>query len=324
MKALCALRVPIISTMKPRIVIILGPTGVGKSEVAIRVALEVRGEIISADSLQVYRYLEVGTGKPGPEQRQGVPHHLMDLLDPDEEFNVALFRDRALKADEEIRRRRKNTIVCGGTGLYIKALIHGLFVGPGRIPEIRKGLEEEMAEKGIGVLYERLKEVDPDGAVSIHPNDRQRILRALEVFGHTGTEMSRWQGDHGFKENAFESLKIGLNRERQELYGLIERRCEEMMTRGLVGEVEGLVNRGYSLDLKPLQSMGYRHVGHYLRGEMSLDEALALMKRDTRRLAKRQLTWFRADQDIHWFHPENERKEILEATKSFLSDSSNS
>ncbi|MFB3108504.1 MAG: tRNA (adenosine(37)-N6)-dimethylallyltransferase, partial [Candidatus Binatia bacterium] len=130
MKALCALRVPIISTIKPKIVIILGPTGVGKSEVAIRVALEVRGEIISADSLQVYRYLEVGTGKPGPEQRQGVPHHLMDLLDPDEEFNVALFRDRALKAEEEIRRRRKNTIVCGGTGLYIKALIHGLFVGP--------------------------------------------------------------------------------------------------------------------------------------------------------------------------------------------------
>ncbi len=237
MKALCALRVPIILTMKPRIVIILGPTGVGKSEVAIRVALEVRGEIISADSLQVYRYLEVGTGKPGPEQRQGVPHHLMDLLDPDEEFNVALFRDRALKADEEIRRRRKNTIVCGGTGLYIKALIHGLFVGPGRIAEIRKGLEEEMAEKGIGVLYERLKEVDPDGAASIHPNDRQRILRALEVFGHTGTEMSRWQGDHGFKENAFESLKIGLNRERQELYRLIERRCEEMMTRGLVGDL---------------------------------------------------------------------------------------
>ncbi len=310
--------------MKPRIVVILGPTGVGKSEVAIDVASEVHGEIISADSLQVYRYLDVGTGKPGPEQRQRVPHHLMDLLDPDEEFNVALFRDRALKAEEEIRSRGKNSIVCGGTGLYIKALIHGLFVGPGRIAEIRSGLEEEMEEKGIGPLYERLKQVDPDGAATIHPNDRQRILRALEVFRHTGTEMSQWQGNHGFKENAFESLKIGLNRERQELYGLIERRCEEMMTRGLVGEVEGLVNRGYSLDLKPLQSMGYRQIGHYLLGGISLDEALSLMKRDTRRLAKRQLTWFRADKDIHWFHPENERKEILEATKSFLSASPNS
>ncbi len=235
--------------MKPRIVVILGPTGVGKSEVAIDVASQVHGEIISADSLQVYRYLDVGTGKPGPEQRQRVTHHMMDLLDPDEEFNVALYRDRALKAEEEIRSRGKNSIVCGGTGLYIKALIHGLFVGPGRIAEIRSGLEEEMEEKGIGPLYERLKQVDPDGAAAIHPNDRQRILRALEVVSHTGTEMSRWQGNHGFKENAFESLKIGLNRERQELYGLIERRCEEMMTRGLVGEVEGLVNRGYSLDL---------------------------------------------------------------------------
>ena len=310
--------------MKPRIVVILGPTGVGKSEVAIDVASEVHGEIISADSLQVYRYLDVGTGKPGPEQRQRVPHHLMDLLDPDEEFNVALFRERALKAEEEIRSRGINTIVCGGTGLYIKALIHGLFVGPGRIAEIRKGLEEDMENKGIGPLYERLKQVDPDGAAAIHPNDRQRVLRALEVFGHTGTKMSRWQGDHGFKENAFESFKIGLNRERQELYGLIERRCEEMMTRGLVGEVEGLVKRGYSLDLKPLQSVGYRHIGHYQRGEMSLDEALSLMKRDTRRLAKRQLTWFRADQDTHWFHPEKERKEIIQATKGFLSDSPNS
>jgi tRNA dimethylallyltransferase len=310
--------------MKPRIVVILGPTGVGKSEVAIDVALDVHGEIISADSLQVYRYLDVGTGKPGPEQRQRVPHHLMDLLDPDEEFNVALFRERALKAEEEIRSRGNNTIVCGGTGLYIKALIHGLFVGPGRITEIRKGLEEDMENKGIGPLYERLKQVDPDGAAAIHPNDRQRVLRALEVFGHTGTKMSRWQRDHGFKENAFDSFKIGLNRERQELYGLIERRCEEMMTRGLVGEVEGLVKRGYSLDLKPLQSVGYRHIGHYQRGEISLDEALSLMKRDTRRLAKRQLTWFRADQDVHWFHPEKERKEIKEATKGFLFDSPHS
>ena len=310
--------------MKPRIVIILGPTGVGKSEVAIDVATEVHGEIISADSLQVYRYLDVGTGKPGPEQRQRVPHHLMDLVDPDEEFNVALFRERALKVEEEIRWRGKNTIVCGGTGLYIKALIHGLFVGPGRIAEIRKGLEQEIEDKGIGPLYERLKEVDPDGAVAIHPNDRQRVLRALEVFGFTGTKMSRWQGDHGFKESTFESFKIGLNRERQELYGLIERRCEDMIARGLVEEVERLVKRGYSLDLKSLQSVGYRQMGHHLRGEMSLDEALSVMKRDTRRLAKRQLTWFRADQDIHWFHPEIERKEIIEATKSFLSDSPSS
>ncbi len=290
----------------------------GKSEVAIDVALAVHGEIINADSLQVYRYLDVGTGKPSPEQRQKVPHHLMDLVDPDEDFNVSLFRDCALKAEENIRSRGKSTVVCGGTGLYIKALVHGLFVGPGRIAEVRKGLEEEMEKEGVEILYGRLKQVDPDGAAKIHPHDRQRILRGLEVYGHTGTEISRWQGSHGFRENPFDTFKVGLNRDRQELYGFIERRCEEMMAKGLVAEVEGLVSRGYGLDLKPLQSVGYRHVGLHLLGEMSFDKALPLMKRDTRRLAKRQLTWFRADQEIHWFHPEKEKKEIIEGARRFL------
>ncbi len=296
----------------------MGPTGVGKSEVGKAVALAVHGEIISADSLQVYRYLDIGTGKPALEDRQKVPHHLMDILDPDEEFNVALFRDHALRAEEDIRSRGKSTIVCGGTGLYIKALIHGLFVGPGRIEEVRKGLEEEMKKNGVGYLYDRLKQVDPDSAEKIHPHDRQRILRGLEVFGHSGTEISRWQGKHGFKETSFDTFKIGLNRDRIELYGLIERRCEEMMARGLVGEVEGLVARGYGLDLKPLLSVGYRHVGRHLLGEKSFDEAFSLIKRDTRRLAKRQLTWFRADQEIFWFHPENQKKEIIEAARGFL------
>ena len=304
--------------MKPRVVFILGPTGAGKSEVAMEVALQVRGEIISADSLQLYRHMDIGTGKPAPEQRRKVRHHLIDVVDPDEEFNVAMFREMALRAIQEIRSRRNQAIVCGGTGLYIKALSHGLFVGPGKDAEIRKGLEEERKEKGLGYLYERLKQVDPDATCWIHPNDRQRIIRALEVFTLTGKGLSQWQGDHRFGESPFESLKIGLNRDREELYGIINRRCEEMGSSGLIEEVRWLTGNGYGPDLKPLQSVGYYQAGLYLRGEMGLEESISLMKRDTRRLAKRQLTWFRADKEIRWFHPEHERKKILDTAMDFL------
>ncbi len=306
--------------MKPKIIIILGPTGVGKSEVAIEGALEVGGEIINADSQQVYRTMDIGTGKPPLEQRQKVRHHLIDIVDPDEEFNAALFRQRALKSIQEICSRGGNVILCGGTGLYIRALTHGLFIGPSKDPGIRNRLAQEAKEKGLASLYQHLQETDPDAASSIHPNDRQRIIRALEVFAVTGKGMSQWQKEHGFKEDLFEPLKIGLNREREELYDLINRRCEEMVAHGLVDEVRGLVDRGYSLDLKPLQSVGYRHIGIYLTGAVSLEEALSLMKRDTRRLAKRQLTWFRSDKEIRWFHPEREKQQILEKIREFVTE----
>jgi tRNA dimethylallyltransferase len=304
--------------MKPKVVIILGPTGVGKSEVAMEVALQFRGEIVSADSLQIYRHLDVGTGKPAPEQRRKVRHHLIDVIDPDEEFNVAMFRKMALTAIQEIYSRGNPAIVCGGTGLYIKALSHGLFVGPGKDAEIRNGLEEEAKVKGLGYLYERLKEIDPEATSWIHPNDRQRIIRALEVFALTGKRLSQWQGDHRFGESPFEILRIGLNRDREELYELINRRCEEMVASGLVEEVGWLTDKGYGADLNPMQSVGYYQIGLYLRGEMSLEESLSLMKQDTRRLAKRQLTWFRADKEIRWFHPEHERKRILDTVRDFL------
>ena len=304
--------------MKPKVVIILGPTGVGKSKVAVEVALAVGGEIINADSQQVCRYMDIGTGKPSQEQRQKAPHHLIDIIDPDEEFNAALFRQKALKSAEQIWSRGKKAILCGGTGLYIKAFTQGLFVGPAKDPAVRKLLTEEAQEKGLSSLYERLRQVDPDVTSSIHPNDRQRIIRALEVFELTGKAMSQWQHEHSFRENPFETLKIGLNREREELYAIIDRRCEQMVADGLVDEVRELMERRYSLDLKPLQSVGYRHMGLYLSGAMSLENALTLMKRDTRHLAKQQLTWFRADREIHWFHPEREREKILEAAKEFF------
>jgi len=308
--------------MKPKLVIILGPTGVGKSEVAIDVALGVGGEIINADSQQVYRAMDIGTGKPTQEKRQRLPHHLIDIVDVDEEFNVALFREKALESAEAIWSRGKKTVVCGGTGLYIKALSHGLFVGPGKNPEIRKRLEQEAGENGLETLYLRLGRVDPDALTSIHPNDRYRIIRALEVFEVTGKRMSQWQREHGFKESPFEILKIGLNREREELYDLINRRCEEMVANGLVEEVKGLIDRGYRLDLKSMRSVGYRHMGLYLSGAMALEEAVSLMQRDTRHLAKRQLTWFRADKEIRWLHPDRERRVILEIARAFFNHDS--
>jgi tRNA dimethylallyltransferase len=305
--------------MKPKLLIILGPTGVGKSEVGIDVALQLDGEIVNADSQLVYRYMDIGTAKPPAAAREKVRHHLIDVIDPDGEFNAALYRELALKAIAEIAARGKKPIVCGGTGLYMRALTQGLFVGPGKNPEVRKRLEEQAEGKGLGALYERLREVDPDATHSIHPNDRYRIVRALEIFELTGKGISRWQKDHGFKESAFEVLKIGLNRERQELYDLINQRCDEMITRGLVEEVKKLAERGYGLDLPALQSVGYKQIGLYLRGRLTIEDAITLIKRDTRHLAKRQLTWFRADKEIRWFHPERERKEILRSVQQFFS-----
>jgi tRNA dimethylallyltransferase len=304
--------------MKPQLIIILGPTGVGKSEIALILAQEIGGEIINADSQQVYRYMDIGTGKPSKKERDRVTHHLIDVVNPDQEFNVAMFRQLATDSVDGIGSRKRQAIVCGGTGLYIKALTKGLFVGPAQDSKIRYGLEAEAQDHGLSFLYQRLKRVDSASTSWIHPNDHQRIIRALEVFELTGKCMSEWQREHRFNEDHFETLKIGLDRPRDELYALINRRCERMIEEGLVDEVKHLVAMGYDLRLKPLASIGYRHAGLFLSGAMPLADAMTLMKRDTRRLAKRQLTWFRRDMEIRWFHPEEQRQELSEAVKRFL------
>jgi tRNA dimethylallyltransferase len=304
--------------VKPKLVIILGPTAVGKSDIVVDLAAQVEAEIISADSQQVYRHMDIGTAKPSREQRQKIAHHLIDIVDPDEDFNAAMFRKLATESASKIAAGGKNIIVCGGTGLYIKALTKGLFVGPGRDPQVREALESEMDEHGIGALYQRLEQVDPISALRIHPHDRQRITRALEVYQTTGRRISEWQNQPGFNDLAFDVLKLGLNRQRGQLYARIERRCDSMIQEGLIDEVNGLVEKGYSLDLKSMHSVGYRHAGLVLQGRMSLDNALSLMKRDTRRLAKRQLTWFGADHEIHWFDAERERNRVEDAVKNFL------
>jgi tRNA dimethylallyltransferase len=304
--------------MKPRLVIILGPTAVGKSAAALDLAEELNGEIINADSQQVYRYMDIGTGKPSVTERARVANHVIDVVNPNEEFNAALFRRLASDAVADIHQRGKIAIVCGGTGLYLKALTRGLFEGPGQDAAIRRELENEIAEHGLVVLYRRLEEIDPRVGSSIHPNDRQRIIRALEVYRLTGKPLGEWQKAHAFGDSPFSLLKIGLHRDRAELYDLINRRSESMVRAGLLEEVRGLLAKGFALQLKPLQSVGYRQMGSVIREKIGLENALVEMQQETRRLAKRQLTWFRADGEIHWYHADSQKEQILRAAQEFL------
>ena len=304
--------------VKPKVIVITGPTAVGKSALALELAQEMDGEIINADSQQVYREMNIGTAKPSREEREKIRHHLIDLVYPDEEFNVAMFRQAAVEAVSDIRARKKQAIVCGGTGLYIKVVTAGLFVGPPENVELRKQIRARIEENGLGPLYERLQQVDPAAVAWIHPHDRHRIIRALEVYELTGKPISQWQKEHRFSERAFETFAAVLDRERSELYHRINDRCERMIHDGLVEEVRNLRDKGYDLGLRALQGVGYRHVGLYLAGALSFKEALGRMKRDTRHLAKRQLTWFRGAGEVRWFHPEENREDIKQAVKNFL------
>jgi len=287
-----------------KLIFIVGPTGVGKTDVALSLASRLDAEIVSADSMQVYRYMDIGTAKPTPAQRRQRPHHLLDVVDPDADFNAALFRQHAMAAIDGIRARGRSVLVAGGTGLYVKALTRGLFAGPARDPGLRADLERTVAERGPEPLFERLRRVDPDAAERVHPHDRVRIVRALEVFEATGKPLSRWQREHGFGDRPFDVLGVGLDRPRSELYERIDRRCRRMMETGLLEEVRGLLDRGYGPDLRSMQSVGYRQAAECFMDRLTQADALASMQQATRRLAKRQLTWFRADPTLHWLHPD--------------------
>lgn len=290
---------------KPRLIIIQGPTAVGKSSLAIALAARVGGQIISADSLQVYRYLDIGTAKPTPAQRRGVTHHLIDLVEPDEPFHAGAYGEKAGEVIAHLHEKNIPTFVVGGTGLYIKALLGGLFPSPPANEELRRRYRREAELFGSSYLYERLRLLDPLTAERISAADQTRIIRALEVFESTGNSIRRQQQSHGFGTNRYEYLKLGIGLDRDVLYRRIDERVEAMLAAGLVKEVEGLLARGYGAELKPMQSLGYRHMVNYLTGAWSLEEACEIMKRDTRRYAKRQLTWFRRDEKIKWFEPQD-------------------
>jgi len=285
------------------LVVITGPTAVGKTDISIDVARQLDGEIVSCDSIQVYKYMDIGTAKPGVLERETVPHHLIDVVAPDEDFNVARFQELAEAAISDIASRGRIPVLVGGTGLYIKAVVDGfLFPWEGASPGIRESLEEEAAQKGQDVLYARLEEVDAEAAKKIHPNDTRRVIRALEVYVTTGRPISElWREGRRKKRARLDRLvMVGLVRKRSELYERIDARCDKMIELGLVEETKELLEQGYSRTLTSGQALGYKEIVRYLKGECSIEEAVELIKRDTRRYAKRQLTWFRADPRMEW------------------------
>lgn len=284
------------------LVVIVGPTAVGKTDVSIEVASRLGGEIVSCDSMQVYRYMDIGTAKPGPSERARVPHHLIDVVDPNETFNVARFQELARAAIDDIAARGRVPLLVGGTGLYVKAVVDGfLFPWEGASPELRRKLEEEAELYGAPALHARLAEVDPAAARRIHPNDARRIIRALEVHATTGRPISEmWRRSGAGKMRIDRLVMIGLVRDREALYERINRRCDAMVEQGLVDETWRLLERGYERALTAGQALGYKEIVEHLQGKCSLADAVETIKRNTRRYAKRQLTWFRADPRIEW------------------------
>ena len=291
------------SNHRPRLVILLGPTGVGKTEAAIKLAGEYGGEIISADSMQVYRHMDIGTAKPTSEEQSLVKHHLIDLINPDEEFNAAMFGKRAREEIDKLSNEGKNIFVVGGTGLYIKSLTGGLFDGPGADSNLRDSYREDMRKYGREYLFEKLKKKDKAAAKRIHPNDVFRIIRALEVLELSGESIIAKQSGHNFQSSTYDYIKIGFTIDRDRLYKRINERVERMIRDGLAGEVEKLIEMGYDETLKPMRAFGYRHTVNCIKGMYDIGEAVRLIKRDTRHYAKRQITWFRTDSEIEWFDP---------------------
>lgn len=291
------------ATEKPKIVIICGPTGIGKTAVAVDLAQHFSGQIIGADSMQVYKYMDIGTAKPTAEEQNRVDHHMIDIVEPDETFDAARYAGLARAKIFALNRQNITPFVVGGTGLYIKALLYGLFNAAVSDPDVRRRLKEEAAVHGSEYLHARLCRLDPESARRLHTHDTYRILRALEVVETTGKPISRHHQEHGFLEQPFRSLKIGLNMDRAILYEGIDARVDAMISAGFVEEVRNLLARGYAGDLKSMQSIGYRHMIDYIEGRLSWEECMRTLKRDHRRYAKRQLTWFGADPEIIWKEP---------------------
>jgi tRNA dimethylallyltransferase len=287
-----------------RLVAIVGPTAVGKSALAIRLAQAFDGEIVSADSRQVYRCMDIGTAKPSPEERALVPHHLIDIVDPDQDFTLALYQDMASSAIEDIQRRGRLALLVGGSGLYVKSIVEGLSIPPvAPDAELRRSLEQKAIREGHTSLHNELKAIDPMAAAGIDPRNVRRVIRAMEVYHVTGNQFSSQRQS----TPSFDSLMVGLTTARDDLYGKIDSRVDSMIERGLVGEVAGLLERGYSLDLPAMSGMGYKQIGQYINSEMGLEEAVQRIKYDTHRFARHQYAWFRpGDESINWFDVKDE------------------
>jgi tRNA dimethylallyltransferase len=301
-------------SQRPRLAILTGPTGTGKSELALAAALALGGEIINADSLALYRGFDLGTAKPSPSDRARAPHHLLDILDPDQTFDAAAYLRAARPLVRHLERAGRPALVVGGAGFYLRALTRGLFSGPGRDEAFRARLAAEDA----GALHTRLAAVDPLTAARVSPADRVRLERALEVHHLTGRPISQWQKEHGLRDTPFETLTLVLDRPPEELEGRLRRRTDLMFARGLKDEVEKLLQAGWAATLKPFGAIGYRETLDLIRGLINLDQAREKTFLATRRYAKRQRTWFRGQMpEARWFHPDQDMA-VLELLRDFF------
>lgn len=302
------------------VLILIGPTAIGKTALSLEIAETFRCEIVSMDSMQVYRYMDIGTAKASREERRKAPHHLIDIVDPDEQYDAALFARDAMRAVEEIVARGNIPLITGGTGLYLSSLINGMFDSPHVSHEIRDLLRHRLLDEGRDVLHRELQSVDPESALRLHRNDTQRLLRGLEIFYSTGRPWSahlRHQREFGRQQHFPRMLLLGLTCDRDELYDRIKKRTVSMMGDAFQQEIEFLLTKGYTSNLPTMQAIGYRHMLGYMRGEWGLEEAVNALIRDTRRYAKRQITWFRNQHNVHWHdihHPEG----VTQAIASFI------
>lgn len=303
---------------RPPVLVVCGPTAVGKTAFAVRLAQHLAVEVVSADSRQVYRHMDIGTAKPSSRELAAVRHHLIDVAEPDENFTAADFCRLGRRALLEIRSAGKLPFVVGGTGLYIQALLHGLAEVPGGDPRLREQLLGEEQAGGTGTLYARLREVDPVLAERLAPHDLVRIVRGLEVYRLCGRRLSEMQAEHAATGCPFRVITLGLSMPRENLYQRIDQRVWQMLEDGLIQEVETLLKQGFPIDCKAMQTIGYREIAQYIRGDLSLEDAVRLIQRDTRRYAKRQLTWFKKVKSIIWLDSSGEFAKVLKLIDSFF------
>lgn len=308
--------------MKRPLIVLTGPTAVGKTKLSIALAKAVGGEIISADSMQVYRQMDIGSAKIRPEEMDGVPHYLVDVLDPSEEFHIVKFQEMAKEAMEQIYANGHIPILVGGTGFYIQSIVKDIdFTQNEENKEIRKKWEQYAADHGQTALHEELRKIDPKSAATIPEGNVKRVIRALEFFELSGTPISEHNEEQKAKESPYNFAYFVLNDHRELLYQRIEQRIDEMIREGLIEEVEGLRSRGFTKDMVSMQGLGYKEILDYLEGNLSLEEAVYILKRDTRHFAKRQLTWFRREPEVVWVNKydyEYNDEKILQAMKAVL------
>ena len=304
--------------MAPKVLVLLGPTASGKSALGLLLAQALGAEIVSADSMQVYKGMDIGTAKPSAQERALVPHHLIDLLTPDQPYSAGAFQKDADEVIRDLGQRGKVPLLLGGTHLYLKALVEGLIPLPPSDPALKESLYRRLAQEGVAPLYQELCALDPQGAAALHPQDSSRVTRALEVRMGTGKSILSWQEEHGFGEQRYRPFYLAIHWKREELYRRIDQRTEEMVKRGLVEETRDLLDQGYDPKLPALQSIGYGQAVEHLTGRLNRSAMTEQIQQKSRRYAKKQLTWTKSIPDLHWTRPGNPDPTLLDSLNRFF------